>query len=109
MSTGTLQRAGFIHVRCDACNDPNVWLRCDGCGRSTRFVMDAEQVRCDCGQTYGFATCLCSVEVPIAKLEAVDHDKGPAALAEWELDWGRIAGLALAVSVLAGAVAWALL
>jgi hypothetical protein len=100
---------GFIHVRCNACGNPDVWLKCEKCAKSDHFRLEGAGVRCACGASYGHATCLCGERVPPAgKLEFVAWDQGPKALADLEIAWGRVAGLAiLALAAVAG-LAWAL-
>lgn len=96
--------SGYIRVACPACDDPNVWFTCNECSRSDHFVLDEGIVRCDCGAVYDRGTCTCGTEVAGAHLIAVAHDKGPLALADLQIAWGRIAVivLILVAGVIAG-------
>lgn len=98
---------GFIRAVCDVCKNPDVWLTCNTCKKSDRFVSEDKEVRCHCGATYAFATCTCGQKVPREKLLWIPFDKGPIALAEWEVDWGQVVVITFVVAmslVLAGAI-----
>jgi hypothetical protein len=107
-----LEKRGFVHVRCQACSNPDVWLKCQKCQKSDHFWLDERGVDCDCGSTYDHATCLCGKDVPRQFLELVPFESGPKALADLEWDWRRIGAVAaVTVGILvAGAIAlwWAL-
>ena len=100
---------GFIRVDCPACRNPDVWFTCNACKKSDHFAMHADHVACDCGQRYDHGTCTCGATVPFDGLRFVAWDQGPMSLADLEVAWGRVAGLAVvAVLVLAG-ITWAML
>jgi hypothetical protein len=100
-----LEQRGFIHVRCTTCNNPEVWLRCQKCQKADHFWLEPAGVDCDCGSKYDHATCLCGNAVPKEQLTFVPFEKGPAALADLEWDWRRIAVLAaIAVAVVTAGV-----
>jgi hypothetical protein len=91
---------GFTRAACEACKNPDVWLTCNTCKKSDRFVAEEAHVRCHCGTTYAFATCTCGQKVPRDKLLWVAFDKGPIALADWEVDWGQVAVIGFIVAML---------
>lgn len=95
---------GFIRAHCQSCGSEDVWLRCNTCSKSDRFVRTEEAVTCRCGATYAFATCTCGEPVPVEHLEWVHFDQGPASLAEWEWDPRRIALLGVLAVVIVVAV-----
>jgi hypothetical protein len=104
MSAIPLEKRGFIHVRCTACNNPEVWLKCQKCQKSDHFWLDESGVDCDCGSRYDHANCLCGQTVPKERLEFVPFEKGPKALADLEWDWRRIAIAAIVLVALLGLV-----
>jgi hypothetical protein len=98
---------GFIRADCPKCKNPDVWLTCNACKKSDRFVLGPDAALCHCGATYAFATCTCGAEVPRANLVWVPFEKGPMALGEWEIDKKRVAGLVIALAgLIALAAAW---
>ena len=97
---------GFIRVACTACNNPDVWFKCNGCGKSDRFAMREQQVVCTCGETYASGICTCGQTVPFAQLQRVDFDKGPMALADLEVAWGRVAGIVVGLVLVLGSVGY---
>lgn len=98
---------GFIQARCPACDGDDVWLTCEGCGKSDHFRL-AEQVRCRCGATYDHAVCTCGEPVPLAHLHFVPFEDGPLALADLEVDWRRVGVLLVVAGLLlvGGIAAW---
>ncbi len=97
---------GFVRADCAACNNPDVWLTCNSCKKSDRFLLEGAGVTCACGTRYDHAVCTCQKTVPGDRLRWVPFEKGPAALAEWEIDKRRLAGIALLVVSLVGLGAW---
>ena len=103
----TLDDRGFIHVRCNACGNPEVWLKCEKCDHSDHFLLENDAAHCSCGATWQTATCLCGAQVPPeGKIAFVPFQDGPMALADLELDWGRITALGTALVLVLGGVAW---
>lgn len=101
-------RHGFVRAECEACHKPDVWLTCNACKKSDWFRTDEGGVVCHCGATYAFATCTCGATVPRERLVWVPFDKGPMALADWELDKGRIAMIGAGAVAVLGLLAYAL-
>lgn len=97
---------GFIRVVCTACNNDDVWFKCNACGKSDTFTMKEQQVVCTCGETYSSGICTCGTSVPFPQLQRVPFDQGPMALAELEVAWGRVGLLALGVILVVGAIAY---
>lgn len=104
----TTPSIGFIRVDCTACSDPNVWFTCNSCGKSDHFTLDGGIVTCDCSAVYDRGTCTCGAEVSGENLSFVDYDKGPIALADVQIAWGRVAALAavLCLGIAAAAIGW---
>lgn len=100
------ERHGFVRADCEACKNPDVWLTCNTCKKSDRFVREEKRVVCACGAVYDHAVCTCAKNVPGERLRWVAFDKGPAALAEWEIDKARVAVLAVAGLALIGGLVW---
>jgi len=93
---------GFIRVDCKSCNNPDVWFRCDQCGKSDHFSLGESAVSCDCGASYTAGNCTCGQAVPFEQLVFVPFDKGPVTLADLEVAWGRVAALGVGVIGLIG-------
>ena len=103
----TLDDRGFIHVRCNACGNPEVWLRCEKCEHSDHFLLTDGAAHCRCGAIWQTATCLCGAQVPPeGKIEFVAFQDGPMALADLEPDWTRIALVGAALLLVVGGGAW---
>lgn len=102
------ERHGFVRARCESCNKPDVWLTCNTCKKSDRFVVEPTGIVCHCGAAYAFATCTCGANVPRGRLEWVPFEKGPLSLADWELDKRRLAMLGVGSVALMGIVAYAI-
>ncbi len=100
---------GFIRVACPACDNPDVWFKCDQCGKSDHFAFDGSTVDCDCGATYTHGQCTCGETAPPDRLRFVDASEGPLALADLEIAWGRIATLGVVLVVLVGILAFAVM
>ena len=97
-------RHGFVRADCQSCKNPDVWLTCNTCKKSDRFRVEGGIV-CHCGAKYDHAKCTCGKDVPGDKLVWVPFEKGPLALADWEIDRGRLAAVvagALIVLAVAG-------
>lgn len=102
----TLDDRGFVRVDCAACGRPDVWLRCDACGKSDHFLLEGGVAGCDCGASYAHATCLCGAAVPGDRLRFVAFRDGPMALADLEWDPKRVGLLVMvAVAVVVAVVA----
>ncbi|MBN2800046.1 MAG: hypothetical protein JXX28_12955 [Deltaproteobacteria bacterium] len=97
---------GFVRVACPTCGSGDVWLRCDQCGVSDNFSLTGEGVRCGCGAAYQHAVCTCGAQVGVDHLLAVPYDKGPLALAQTEVAWGRVVTLLVVMLSLMGGLAW---
>lgn len=103
----TTTNTGFIHVHCATCSDPNVWFTCNACGKSDHFALNEGVVTCDCSAVYDRGTCTCGAEVPGTGLSFVAFDKGPLALADVQVAWGRVIALVLVLGgIIAGGVLW---
>jgi hypothetical protein len=103
----TTTSTGFIHVHCATCSDPNVWFTCNSCGKSDHFELNDGVVVCDCSAVYDRGTCTCGAEVPASGLSFVENDKGPLALADVEVAWGRVIALVLVLGgIIAGGLFW---
>jgi len=102
----------FVRVDCPECAKPDVYLKCDQCGRQALFHMTDAGVRCECGATYSHASCSCGAQVPPERLVAVPFDEGPLVASEMEIDPTRaIVAVGLVGAVLAAGAAglwWAL-
>ncbi len=106
MTTAPAQ-TGFIRVDCQTCKNPDVWFKCNGCGKSDHFHVADGAVRCDCGETYDRGNCTCGADVAFENLAFVDAESGPLALADLEIAWGRVAALGLGLlAVVGGAIYW---
>jgi hypothetical protein len=100
---------GFIRVDCPACKNPDVWFRCNGCGKSDQFLLAGGEVSCACSARYTHGNCTCGATVPVDGLRFVPFEKGPMALADLEIHWGRVAVLGTTVvAVIALGVWWVL-
>ncbi|MEZ4318515.1 MAG: hypothetical protein R3F61_13465 [Myxococcota bacterium] len=98
---------GFIRVDCPSCRNPDVWFRCDECGKSDHFTLTDGVVRCTCGAKYDRGNCTCGQVVPAENLRFVAFDAGPMALADLEVAWGRVAALgAVVVGLVVLGVYW---
>lgn len=84
------KKHGFVRADCEACGKADVWLTCNACKKADRFALDEKEVVCFCGARFAFATCTCGKPVPRARLTWVPFQKGPVALADWEVDWGQV-------------------
>ena len=105
MSTSLSDR-GFIRVDCNSCKNPDVWFRCDSCKRSDHFLFADGKASCDCGATYDRGNCTCGNTVPSEGLKFVEFEKGPMALAELEVAWGRLAALVIGVLIVMAFIGW---
>lgn len=99
--TETAPEPGFVRVDCPACKNPDVWFKCDACKKSDHFLLADGVAKCDCGATYEHGHCTCGTVVNAENLVFVPFDKGPMALADLEIAWGRVAAL---VGVVVGAI-----
>lgn len=97
---------GFIRVDCAACNNPDVWFRCNACQKSDGFLLADGVASCACGATYQSGNCTCGAVVPGDRLRFVPFAQGPMALADLEIAWGRVAALAAGALGLIGLGAW---
>ncbi|MCB9673968.1 MAG: hypothetical protein H6737_02570 [Alphaproteobacteria bacterium] len=104
--TETAPEPGFVRVDCQVCKNPDVWFRCNACGRSDHFTVSGGIVRCDCGQTYDRGNCTCGETVPFDGLRFVPFDQGPMALADLEVAWGRVAALGVGLVGIVALGAW---
>ena len=104
MSDESLVNLGFVRVDCAACKNPDVWFKCDQCGKSDHFLIADGKATCTCGAVYRSGNCTCGEGVPFENLQFVPFEQGPMALADMEIAWGRVVGLVL-VLVLLGAAA----
>jgi hypothetical protein len=100
---------GFIRVDCLACKNPDVWFKCDQCGKSDHFAFDGTTVQCDCGASYSHGQCTCGETAPPDRLRFVDAAEGPLALADLEIAWGRVATLGVVLAVLVAIIALAVM
>lgn len=96
-----MSEPGFIRVECTACNSPDVWFKCNECGKSDYFTAGETQVSCRCGATYDSGVCTCGATVPFEQLVAVPATEGPLALADLEVAWGRVGLLVLGLVAVA--------
>lgn len=102
METPPLERLGFVRVPPQG-EQAETWLQCNACQKRERFWIDGARVHCACGAAYDHA----AVEggrVSVSELSWVAFDKGPVQLSELELDWRRIAALALVLALALGGV-----
>jgi hypothetical protein len=97
----TLNDHGFIRVHCDTCANPDVWLKCDQCTKSTNFLLEEDRFRCHCGATYGHAVCTCGAQVGRQGLTFVPFDEGPLSLTDLSISWTRVAVLLTGLAGLA--------
>ena len=103
-----MSEPGFIRVDCAACSAPDVWFKCNQCGKSDYFVLGDGKVTCRCGASYDSGVCTCGATVPFERLHAVSHQEGPLALADLEVAWGRIGLIVLGLLVVASTLAFLL-
>jgi hypothetical protein len=104
MPTPDLDDRGFIRVKATA--EPDLWLRCDQCGKSDHFLL-ADKVACLCGATYDHARTPGGEEVGLDRLTFVRFTEGPLRLADLELDPRKLAGWLLLAVLAAVALWWA--
>lgn len=95
----------FVRVAC-TCGRPDVYLKCDQCGRQALFSVDEAGVACQCGATYSHAVCACGENVPAAQLVAVPFEEGPLVASELEIDPVRVGLMVASVVVLLGLGGW---
>ena len=105
MPNESLVNLGFVRVDCAACKNPDVWFKCDQCGKSDHFLLTDDRATCTCGAIYQSGNCTCGESVPFEGLVFVPFEQGPMALADMEVAWGRVIGLVVVVALLIGAVA----
>ncbi len=99
-----LDACGFVRVHADEA----LWMTCDACGKSDHFWMDHEAVHCRCGAHYDHALRPDGSRADLEALVFTPWAEGPVALADVEVDWRRLAPIAVAVVMGAGAAAWLL-
>ena len=107
--TAAISPRGFIRVDCQVCKNPDVWFKCNQCGKSDHFTFDGTTVVCSCGATYSHGQCTCGAHAPADSLRFVDAADGPLALADLEIAWGRVATLGVLLAVLIGIIAFAVM
>jgi len=96
----------FVRVECPECEAPEVYLKCDQCGRQALFALSARGVTCRCGAQYSHASCSCGAQVAPTHLVAVPFDEGPLVASEMEVDPVRAAVAVLALlAIAAGGIA----